>query len=67
MDTENLLRLLKENAVEFVIIGASAFPVHGYSRATLDKEAAKRPRDVDDLYYLREIKKRQTKKSSNGT
>lgn len=36
MDTENLLKLLKENAVEFVIIGATAFPVHGYSRATLD-------------------------------
>jgi len=36
MNTENLLRLLKENKVRFVIIGATAFPVHGYSRATLD-------------------------------
>lgn len=36
MDIENLLRLLKENDVRFVIIGAMAFPVHGYSRATLD-------------------------------
>lgn len=36
MDTENLLKLLKENNVKFVIIGATAFPVHGYSRATLD-------------------------------
>jgi len=36
MDTENLLRSLKENKVKFVIIGATAFPVHGYSRATLD-------------------------------
>lgn len=36
MDIENLLRLLKENEVEFVIIGAAAFPTHGYSRATID-------------------------------
>lgn len=36
MDTENLLKLLKEYNVRFVIIGATAFPVHGYSRATLD-------------------------------
>lgn len=36
MDTESLLRSLKEHKVRFVIIGATAFPVHGYSRATLD-------------------------------
>ncbi len=36
MHTERLLKLLKENHVKFVIIGATAFPVHGYSRATLD-------------------------------
>ena len=36
MDAEQLLKLLKENRVKFVIIGATAFPVHGYSRATLD-------------------------------
>ena len=36
MDTEDLLRLLKEHRVDFVIIGASAFPVYGYVRATLD-------------------------------
>lgn len=36
MDTERLLKLLKEHKVDFVIIGATAFPVHGYSRATLD-------------------------------
>lgn len=36
MDTEKLLRLLKEHRVVFVVIGATAFPVHGYSRATLD-------------------------------
>lgn len=36
MDTENLLKLLNAHNVEFVIIGATAFPVHGYARATLD-------------------------------
>ena len=36
MNTENLLKLLKEHKVRFVIIGATAFPVHGYSGATLD-------------------------------
>ncbi len=36
MRTEQLLKLLKENRVKFVIIGATAFPIHGYSRATLD-------------------------------
>ena len=36
MEVEELLRSLKEHKVRFVIIGATAFPVHGYSRATLD-------------------------------
>ncbi len=43
MDTENLLRLLKEHKVDFVIIGATAFPVHGYARATLDIDIFIRP------------------------
>ena len=36
MDTESLLKSLKGHKVQFVVIGATAFPVHGYSRATLD-------------------------------
>ena len=36
MDTENLLRSLNVHKVKYVIIGATAFPVHGYSRATTD-------------------------------
>ena len=44
MDIESLLRLLNENAVEFVIIGASAFPVHGYARSTLDLDLFIRPK-----------------------
>jgi predicted nucleotidyltransferase len=36
MDIEHLLRLLNEHSVRYVVIGATAFPVHGYARATLD-------------------------------
>jgi predicted nucleotidyltransferase len=36
MDTEGLLRSLNDHGVRFVVIGATAFPVHGYARATLD-------------------------------
>jgi len=43
VDTEKLLRLLKEHKVDFVIIGATAFPVHGYGRATLDIDIFIRP------------------------
>ena len=43
MDTEELLRLLKDNKVDFIIVGASAFPVYGYARATLDIDIFVRP------------------------
>ena len=36
MDTESLLRSLNVRRVRYVIIGATAFPIHGYARATLD-------------------------------
>lgn len=36
MDTESLLKSLNAHNVRYVIIGATAFPVHGYARATLD-------------------------------
>ncbi len=36
MDTESLLRSLNARKVRYVVIGATAFPVHGYARATLD-------------------------------
>lgn len=36
MDTESLLRSLNANSVRYVVIGATAFPIHGYARATLD-------------------------------
>jgi len=43
VDTESLLKLLKEHKVDFVIIGATAFPIHGYARATLDLDIFLRP------------------------
>ena len=36
MDTEGLLKSLNGHKVRYVVIGATAFPVHGYARATLD-------------------------------
>ena len=36
MDTEKLLQSLNEHRARYVVIGATAFPVHGYARATLD-------------------------------
>ena len=47
MDTEKLLRLLKEYKVDFVVIGATAFPVHGYSRATLDIDLFIKPEGLN--------------------
>lgn len=43
MDTEKLLKLLNENKVDFMVIGATAFPVYGYARATLDIDLFGRP------------------------
>jgi len=45
MDTEKLLKSLNENRVDFVVIGATAFPVYGYARATLDIDLFVRPEE----------------------
>jgi predicted nucleotidyltransferase len=37
------LRSLNEGEVDYVLIGAAAFPVHGYARATLDIDIFIRP------------------------
>ena len=52
MDTESLLKSLKEHKVRFVIIGATAFPVHGYARATLDIDIFIRPTRDNGLKTL---------------
>jgi hypothetical protein len=43
MDTESLLKSLNAHDVDYVIIGATAFPIHGYARATLDTDIFIRP------------------------
>ncbi|MEZ4845675.1 MAG: DUF6036 family nucleotidyltransferase [Bdellovibrionota bacterium] len=37
------MKLLNDRSVEYVVIGASAFPTHGYSRSTLDIDIFIRP------------------------
>lgn len=56
MDTENLLKLLKDHKVKFVIIGATAFPVHGYSRATLDIDLFIKPERLNAEKTLSALK-----------
>jgi len=56
MDTEKLLQLLKENRVAFVVIGASAFPVYGYARATLDIDIFIRPDIQNTQKTMRALK-----------
>jgi predicted nucleotidyltransferase len=56
MDIENLLKSLRENKVRFVIIGAAAFPVHGYSRATLDVDLFVQPERTNAIRCLRALK-----------
>lgn len=56
MHTEQLLKLLKENKVKFVVIGATAFPVHGYSRATLDIDIFIKPERPNAQRALKALK-----------
>jgi len=37
------LKSLSDHKVDFVVIGATAFPIHGYARATLDIDLFVRP------------------------
>lgn len=57
MDIENLLKLLKEYKVNFVIIGAMAFPRYGYSRATLDTDIFIEPAEKNAARTLKALKK----------
>jgi predicted nucleotidyltransferase len=43
MAIENLLKLFNDRKVKYVIIGATAFPIHGYARATLDTDISIEP------------------------
>lgn len=58
MDTESLLKLLNAHCVEYVVIGATAFPIHGYTRSTLDVDLFIRPESANAervLTVLREF------------
>jgi len=57
MDIASLLRLLKENKVRFVIIGATAFPVYGYSRATVDTDIFIEPTKINASRCLKALAK----------
>lgn len=57
MDTEKLLKLLKDHKVKFVIIGATAFPVYGYSRATLDIDIFIKPDKINAERTYQSLKK----------
>src|SRR4030042_2743674 len=43
MDIEDLLKSLNAHSVDFVIIGATAFPIHGYAGPSLDIDIFIRP------------------------
>ncbi len=43
MDISTLLKSLNAQHVEYVIIGATAFPTHGYARATADIDILIKP------------------------
>jgi predicted nucleotidyltransferase len=57
MDTEKLLLLLKDHKVDFIIIGATAFPVYGYVRATVDIDIFIRPEKKNAENTLNALKK----------
>lgn len=56
MDISNLLRLLNAHKVRYVVIGATAFPVHGYSRATLDIDIFVKPSENNARRTLEALK-----------
>lgn len=53
MDIERLLRPLNARNVRYVVIGAAAFPVYGYARATLDVDLLIAP-ERDNAERVRE-------------
>lgn len=57
MDIENLLRLFNAHKVKYVIIGATAFPIHGYARATLDIDILIDPSRKNVQQCLKALKK----------
>lgn len=58
-DTAEFLRLLHKHHVHYLLVGGEAVIFHGHSRLTgadaliRNKAAAGRPRDIEDLEFLR--------------
>lgn len=57
MATERLLQLLNENKAVFIIIGATAFPVYGYARATLDIDLFVKPTRSNILKVMKALRR----------
>ena len=56
MDIENLLKLLNARAVDYVVIGAQALPVHGYTRSTTDLDIFIRPEPANAALVLEALR-----------
>jgi len=56
MDIESLLKLLNDRAADYVVIGAAAMPMHGYSRITLDLDIFIRPTEANAAKVLDALK-----------
>lgn len=56
MDIENLLRLFSAYKVKYILIGATAFPVHGYARTTLDIDVFIEPSEKNAQVCLKSLK-----------
>ncbi len=52
MDISSLLKSLNARRVQYVIIGATAFPTHGYARATADIDILIKPTRVNAQHTL---------------
>lgn len=57
MGIEKLLKLLNAHKVRYIVIGAAAFPVHGYSRATLDIDIFIQPTPLNAARCLTALEK----------
>lgn len=55
MDTEGLLRSSNAEGARYVVIGAAAFPVHGYARATMDVDIFIEPTEANAGKVLRAL------------